>query len=432
MCVLDKILKKSIYSEKIFTVNFFKIILVATLLSFCTMFQATTFPLYMTSLGGSLALAGATTSIYMGMSMLCKPFVGRMLDKMNRKKVLLISVFIFSAMLVVLGYISSIPMLLFTRVLIAPFYSAGSAAAATIATELIPDSRMTEGLGYYSLSQTLSSALGPSIALALVYNLSFKAVFITASLFALFTGITVLTIRYNKKNQTLPEEVSPTEKTPPAAPSGDEEINKMTDNEDTPGNSDKKPWVLEKLTEKGAFLPSVMGLLFNLGAAGMLTFLPTFADTFGIGNIGLFFTLEAIVLAISRAFIGKLSKKLGHTMTITISLIFMTVTLMGIFLSRTLPLLLIFAVLSGLGKGAIDPELHSLAIKRTSVARRGSTNSFYQMAREGGVCISSLYLGIIATLAGIKWIYLVGSFFPVLALIVYFTMLRPQIIREKI
>ncbi len=427
--MLSAISRSKTMTEKIFTLNFIKITLVATLLSFCTQFQATAFPLYVRSLGGSLVLAGAVTSIYMGVSMLCKPLVGQLLDRGNRKVILVISVFIFSAMLRICGNISVIPILIITRILVAPFFSTSSTAAATIATDTIPESRITEGLGYYSLSQTVSSALAPSLALMLIYDFSYKTLFIAAAIFAFAAGLISLTVRYKYKNsEIISENVTPVEEK-----SQQDKVEKeIPDANNLVYNNEKKLWKLEKIAERGAFLPSLMILLLHLGATGMITFLPTFAETFRIENIGLFFTLQAITLAISRLFIGKLSKILGHTLTITISLGLISTALIGICFSRTILPILICAIMVGLGNGAITPELHSIAIRRTSKARRGSTNSLFQMASEGGICISALYLGIVADLAGIQWIFFVGAFFPVFSLIVYYTLLKAKLIHEQV
>lgn len=419
---IKRIFNKNPQVKTLWTLDFLKMFLIAVLIAFCTQFLAAAFPLYMRSLGGGLSYVGLATSIHMGTSMLFKPLVGRLLDKKNRKIILIVGEFCYAAIILSYGHIKVIPLILLARVINAPFYSASNAAASTIVTDIIPNSRLTDGLGYYNLSLTFAAALAPSLALMFIDKYSYGTLFNVASAFVAAAALIALTLRY-KRSLPEPPQSLPVEKT--------EILPAEVISVDSEKAIKKQRWY-EKMAERGAFLPASMSLLLSLGASSMITFLPTFGAVFNISNIGLYFTVQAITVAVSRMFIGKFSKKFGHTVTITISLIFISISLLGISLSRSLPPLLLFAMTYGLGSGAITPELHSLAILRTSKERRGSTNSIFQMAGEAGLCASSIYLGILADLIGIQYVFFIGMFFPIFALIVYYTMLRPKIIKEKI
>ena len=52
-----------------------------------------------------------------------------------------------------------------------------STATGTISSRIIPENRKGEGIGYYGLSVTLASAIGPFIGLVFNNHLGFKSIF---------------------------------------------------------------------------------------------------------------------------------------------------------------------------------------------------------------------------------------------------------------
>ena len=149
-------------SGKIWTLQFFKVFLIATMVSMVAQLQATTFPLYVQSLGGNLVIAGLMTSVYMGTSAICKPFVGKLLNNNPRKKLFFIFGIVFAIILSSFGFMNVVLMIMIVRAINAPCYSIFSTSTTTMATDYIPDDRLIEGIGQYNFSATISSAFGAS------------------------------------------------------------------------------------------------------------------------------------------------------------------------------------------------------------------------------------------------------------------------------
>ena len=384
--------------EQLWSPTFILMIVTALGLYFCTQMQATVFPLFTQTLGGNLTLAGLTTSVYMGISMLFKPIAGSLLDKYNRKFLLIGALLCFAGVVISYSGVTMIGVLLLLRAVCAPFYSVANTATATIATVAIPKSRMTEGLGYYNLSQTVTMALGPGLGLWLIEMAGYSAVFKTCSLVAIAAAALAF---------ALPRQVKKDDQA------------QSTSVRAVSVNSRKKKTLLIGIKNLSVVLPALLMLLVSLGCSGINTFLPTFGRQFNITGIGVFFTVEAISMFVVRLFIGKFTERFGTPIAIFISMICICLSLIGIFFSRSLIPILIIAAVFGIGYGAIMPLLHSLAVENITADHAGTANSLFFMGSEAGICMSSVLLGIIADLIGIEWLFLTGGFIIIPAMLIY-------------
>lgn len=404
---------EKIKKERIWTFDFIKIFVVAMLISFATQFQATTFPLYVQYLGGNLATAGLMTSIYMGTSAVCKPFVGGLLNKRPRKKLCIVFGLVFACILSSYGFMSIIPMIMIVRALSAPCYSICSTASTTIATDFIPNDRMVEGIGYYNFSQTLSSALGATIALFIINNFSYKSLFFSCATCALLGVLLVFTVKY------------------------DDPILKKRE------QGEKKPEIrqtvripfkekLNKMVSPIMFPSCIMMFFILIGSSGVVTYLPTWGKTVGIANIGTFFTCQAITLAACRLLVGKINKLIGTRRSIVLGIICIEICMLGIRFCTSLASICVLALFLGIGSGLIVPTMHAIMIMLAPQEERGMANAVFQMANDAGICVCSLVLGIIAQKLGIHNVFTYAALFPLGGIVVYIVKVRKQIIELNI
>ena len=89
-------------SEKLWSRNFVLIIVINFLVFMNHIMLLSTFPFYIESLGGSEALAGLAATLFSFVAVLCRPFVGWMLDNGKRRTILAIG--LCGMMLMPLGY----------------------------------------------------------------------------------------------------------------------------------------------------------------------------------------------------------------------------------------------------------------------------------------------------------------------------------------
>lgn len=397
--------------NRIWSFDFLKVFTAAMLVSFATQFQATTFPLYVQYLGGNLAIAGLMTSIYMGTSALSKPFAGSLVNNKPRKIPCLTFGIIFACIMSSYGFISTIPLIMVIRACSAPCYSICSTAYTTMATDMIPNTRMVEGIGYFNFSQTISAAFGSTIALFIINNLGYKSLFLSCTGCVFLAVLIILVTKYEDPILAKKTELSPNQQNP------------------------KKISFRDKLknTISPTMLPSTLTLFFILiGSSGVVTYLPTWGKTVGIANIGMFFTCQAITLAVSRLFVGKINKYIGSRKSIVIGVICIEICLVGIRFCTSLSMLCMLSLLLGLGSGIIVPTIHAIMVMLCSHEERGMANAVFQMANDAGICICSLVLGLLAQTFGLHDVFTYASVFPLIGIVVYITKLRNQIIENNL
>ena len=149
-------------------------------------------PLYLSEhFGATKDVIGIVLSGYTVTALLFRPFSGFFVDSFPRKTVLMVCYTAFAIFFA--GYIAASTLLLFTivRTLHGGPFGALTVANSTVAIDVLPSSRRTEGIGYYGLSNNLAMAVAPTIGIY-VYHLSgsFELLFWIALAVA-FVGLAV-------------------------------------------------------------------------------------------------------------------------------------------------------------------------------------------------------------------------------------------------
>lgn len=135
-------------------------------------------PLYLSeTFGANKQTIGLCLAGYTVMALVIRPFSGYVVDNFPRKAVLLLCNFIFFSLFA--GYMVAGSLTLFTifRTLHGAPFGATTVAASTVAIDVLPSERRTEGIGYYGLSNNLATAIGPVVAIYILQAFSgnFKA-----------------------------------------------------------------------------------------------------------------------------------------------------------------------------------------------------------------------------------------------------------------
>ena len=157
----EQILVEKKEEEKIFTKGYNSIIISDLALRICSYMQSAVIPLYVLDKGYSTTFAGLTTTAFMLMAIIALPVSGNMVDTRGRYIVLIIGslIYFFSTGLFLLTF--PIWVLLVFRALQGLGFSFVSTGSNTLATDIIPESKMAEGISYRGLTQTLGRFLLP-------------------------------------------------------------------------------------------------------------------------------------------------------------------------------------------------------------------------------------------------------------------------------
>ncbi len=158
--------------EKLWNSNYIKAWSANFMLNFSFMILSPLLPIYLSDyLGANKDQIGMVLSGYALTALIIRPFSGFIVDSFQRKVVLLVCYAIFTVMFG--GYMLAGSILFFgiVRTLHGAPMGATTVANNTVAIDVLPSSRRAEGIGYYGLSNNLSTAVAPVIGLA-IYHLT--------------------------------------------------------------------------------------------------------------------------------------------------------------------------------------------------------------------------------------------------------------------
>ncbi|MFV0527978.1 MAG: MFS transporter [Lachnospiraceae bacterium] len=381
----------------------FVLIAIVNLLLYCG-FQMLlpTLPIHTKALGGTNAMLGWLVGAATIGALCIRPLAGIALDKFGRKWIFIGG--LCALLLVTLSYrwLATVAAIIGMRFLHGIAWGIGSTASSTIASDEIPKARFGEGMGFFSLSTSLAMALGPGLGLTILSGYGFQWLIGGA----VFLGAAVLLLAFFVKT------TSKTAEPGVAEPKSSEPITAE------PGAAVETKRVA--IYERASMLPAVV-MFFVCATYGSITgFLSLYATERGIQNIGLFFTVYAVFLLLSRPVYGRLTDKLGFSVLVYPGLVLLMIALALLSRAATLPMFLISAAVYGMGFSALQSSLQTMAVLCAPKDRIGAANATFFTGFDGGIGVGSVIGGLIASATGYGDMYLYFIFFAVAAGIVYF------------
>ena len=167
--------------------------LIMALANFFTMSSISTFflfPLFITRHGGTKADIGIIMAVFTIASILSRPWISEMIDRLGRKKCYTLACLILSflplAYLFFKGNLSSfyIP-LLFVRFIHGIGMALAFTAVMTYIADIVPKNRLNEGLGMFGVTALVALAVGPIIAELIIRQFGFPIFFIMSSILSI-------------------------------------------------------------------------------------------------------------------------------------------------------------------------------------------------------------------------------------------------------
>lgn len=383
---------KVVHKEKIWTRDFILICFSNFFIFLGFQMTLPTIPLYVEELGGNDQLIGVVVGIFTFSALLVRSYAGHALESKGRKFVYLTGLLIFILAVGSYGFFPTIAFLFFMRFIQGIGWGFSTTASGTIASDIIPPKRRGEGMGYYGLSGNIALAFGPSLGLTLAGVLSYKQLFIICAVLGLIAFLLSSKIRYKTIEKT-------------------QQVTK------------KEKW---DIYEKSALKPALLLFFITVTFGGIASFLPLYTAQKGIAGIQWYFLVFALALMASRTFAGKLYDLKGHRAIFIpgTALIVIAMILLAWLFNTTV--LLVAAVLYGIGFGSVQPALQAWSIEKAPIHRRGMANATFFSSFDLGVGIGALLFGQIGHLFGYHTIYLVSAFSVCISIILYVYLLSKE------
>ncbi len=345
-------------------------------------------PVFSAKIGGSDAWAGIVVGIFTISAVLMRPIAGRLLDKRGRRGVYILGLIVFFICVVAYNWTSTILALLILRFIHGFGWGASSTASSTIASDIIPKSRLAEGMGYFGLTSTLAMAIAPALGLGLLSSYGFNMVFYISAGVVFISILISLPIKYHK---------------PDVSPKLDSDIHSKS----------------EGIVERTAILPATVIFFVTMTYGAIVSFIALYADQRQVENIGLFFTVYAAALLISRPYFGGLTDKKGASFAVLPGIIFVIISMLLIYLANSLTAFLIAGFIYGIGFGAIQPALQAMSVSKVNPSRRGAANATFFLGFDLGIGAGAIIWGIIAEKFSYQLIYLLAIIPAIVGALVY-------------
>jgi MFS family permease len=321
-------------------------------------------PLYLLTFGASSTVIGAVIAVFTITSTIMRLPVGLLIDRLGRKPFLLSGIGFFTAGNFGYLWAPSILLMIPCRILHGIGWAGCTTAIATLAADLSPQRRRGELIGYAGMASSLAGALGPVAGFAVFDGFGYPGVFLAAGGLLIVSFLLGLLVP-EPKNLLAKEKIT--------------------------------HWK-EVIAVRETLLPAITVAFISFGQGGTLTFLPIQALKLGLQNPGLWFGLYALCLLLSRPIAGPLSDRLSRRAVILPGLILNLMSLL-LLASTTSPIAFwAAAIVGGLGLGAAQPALMTVAVDQTSAQRRGQSMAQFQCFFDVGIGLGSLSLGVLLDL----------------------------------
>lgn len=378
-----KILKKRVFSRDavlVLAASFFYMS--------CSMIVTPVIAGFTGTLGGTGFWMGFIGGLVNLVSLGCRPVAGNLTDKVDKYHLSLVG-----AGLMLLAYIGysaapSILILVIARVINGVGYACCSVSMSTWFSMLLPKEKIGSGMGIYGTAQALGMAIAPSFGIKIQSIFGYRAVFLTAAVFALTTFIITLFVRNHGNVE---------------------------------GNTNAPRKINIQIVEKKVLPVAWIIMLFTIPYIATQSFLISFVEKKEIlVNTALFFPLYAVMLVFLRVSFRNYFDKVPYRNFLFISILSSIIALLSLNFMKSNVLLVMAAIFMAGGYGIMCSVSQTSAILLAGPGKRGIANSTYYVGLDLGASSGAIIGGILYGSVDINLFYLILMVCPVLCGLIYF------------
>jgi MFS family permease len=343
----------------------------------------TTLAIYATSkFNASSSIAGLTASIYVLGSLFGRLFTGKYIELVGRRKTVYIggSAFFLVSLLYLIPV--GLPVLLAMRLLHGMTFGIINTALPTIVISYIPDNRKGEGLGFFTISTTLATAIGPFLGVYVLEHYDFSMMFVLCSAFALGTLLFILPMNVTDLTGEM----------------------RKTAIRSIEGFHFRA--FFEASTMPIASIVLIVGMVY----ASVTSFITSYASYLNLSYVvSIYFIVYSVFILVGRPLTGKMLDRFGDNVAMIPPIISASIGLVVLSFARGLPAFLVSGALLALGLGTIISVGQAITIKLAPSERMGTATSTYLAFSDIGLGLGPVILGLIIPHAGYSGMYLVGA-----------------------
>jgi MFS family permease len=373
--------------DRLFTPRFF-VMCGFTFTVFLSVFQLLpTAPFHILDLGGSTFASGLFLGFLTFSSALSAPLTGAIADRVGQRRVLLTSSIAITIFSLVYAVLADHRWMLAIVIVHGVFWSGLLSASSAYMTNLLPERRRAEGIGYWGLSTVAALAVAPTIGFWIYRRGWLWLCVVSAAL-----NMTMAAIAWFLKEH-------------PVMPAAAHER-------------------AGGLLEWRVLAISGTLFLYSFGYGGITSFTALYAEANNVTPKAIYLTTLAIVVLLTRPMAGRLGDRLGYKRVFVPCLVLITAGLTCLALGGSRASMIVSAILFGTGFGTSYPVYVGYVMRDVSSVRRGAAFGAILAAFDTGVGTGSTSMGWLIQHHGFRFAFGVAAALSALALPYFLTMER--------
>ena len=342
-------------------------------------------PLHIRALGGSEAVIGAVMGTVGLASLAVLPVIGLSIDRFGRRPFLIIGAIGMTAASAGFLFIESVgPALFALRLLQGVSFAAAFTATTTFVAEFAPADRRAQALGLFGLSSLLTHAIAPIVGEEIIHRAGFPTLFAVTMVYTTIAALLAL---------RLPRAAS------------------LRGAGATPA---------ERRLQSAHWIVAGTMTFAGMGFGTVMTFMPTYVTSEGLGRVGIFFAAYTTMAILTRLVGAGLSDRLGRRRVIMPTLLVLGLSIFWLAFVHSVPLLFAAGALFGTAQGISYPTLHALLVDLASEAQLGRSQALFNGAFNLGVTSSAFAFGAVAERCGYRPMFVLASLAPLAACALFY------------
>lgn len=377
-------MRSNLFSRRLWNRDFVLVLLISTLASYPNSIFISLLPVYVLDLGGTNTLTGLMMTGLTVLGMVTRVITAPLIDRLGRKRLLVLGSGLYALNAVLFCFTKDLNTLFFLRVLCGFTQGVFFPVPPTMVSDIAPADLMVDAIGFFGISSSVTFAVTPTIGLWIYNIFGAGAMFLSAAVLGLLSFALSFFVKEHYHR--------------PEAP-----------------RKERRPGRVEAGNKPGGklllliLLPSAVNLFTLMSKSAVDSFLTPCGLSRGLEQISLYFLVNNLTVICARLLMGRVITYLSKRSCIFTGLLLTAGGTALIAVSYQMPLMLLSAVLAGIGITAVTQLLQAEVMLTIPGERRGVANTAFMLAGDIGGGISTMLWGAVSTGIGYSVTYLLAG-----------------------
>lgn len=372
---LSKLVKRISNRFENWIIFYILIIAISGLTSFVVQMLSTGLPLYCIDIGKTTAQSGIFAGFYSAAVILSRPFVGKWTDEKGKWNVAFVGIALLVLSVAGMTFLAKLSLFSLYHVLEGLAFSGLSTALAALMVDILPPATIIKGIALFTVIKSFSISLGASYAVSFVEKHGSKNIFLCTFIILVVAFFLTIILKRNPNNDIKNKGVKTIKQ--------DEQLKGI-----------------DKFVYKKALPICLVQFTFTFCLTLATCYLPSYAQSIGLAGVGIYYTVSAVTMLLTRTVLSKLIDKLNPKIAYIVGMFLASITTIGVLFSDKLIYFVFLSIPNAIGISLINPLLNVKATGNVEANRRGVASSTYYASLDLGSGAGSMVWGLLVPQIG--------------------------------